>query len=85
MEITLKLRLVFDDPLGVEKFGGIFMNRLSILTRMRRGLRDRKGQSTTEYILILAIVVMLASKMKGSIGNLLEGKIQKIESDINSF
>lgn len=85
MKITLKPRLVFDDELGVQRFGGIFMKKLSLITRIRRGLRDRKGQSTTEYILILAIVVMLASKMKSSIGNLLESKIQKIESDINAF
>ena len=44
------------------------MKKLNILTRIRRKfeatLKGRSGQSTTEYILILAIVVMIASKMK---------------------
>ena len=44
------------------------MNKLKLITRIRRKyvgvLKNRSGQSTTEYILILAIVVMIASKMK---------------------
>lgn len=43
------------------------MKRLSLMTRIRRALKSRVGQSTTEYILILAIVVMIASKMKRSL------------------
>ncbi len=41
------------------------------MTRIRRGfdrtLKSRAGQSTTEYILILAIVVMIASKLRKSL------------------
>ncbi len=40
------------------------MKSMSLITRIRKRLKDRSGQSTTEYILILAIVVMIASKMK---------------------
>jgi|GEM_PF-864670 len=41
--------------------------RTSLITRIRKRLKDNSGQSTTEYILILAIVVMIASKMKGKL------------------
>ena len=61
------------------------MNKLSILTRIRRRLKDRKGQSTTEYILILAIVVMIASKMKKQLGTVLDGQVNKLEKDITAF
>ncbi len=47
------------------------MKKLTFMTRIRRRydrlLKNRSGQSTTEYILILAIVVMIASKMKGQL------------------
>lgn len=65
------------------------MKNLSLMTRIRRRwqrvINNRKGQSTTEYILILAIVVMLASKMKGTISTLLDKKIEKLDTDISSF
>ncbi len=32
-------------------------------------LRDESGQSTTEYILILSVVVMIAMKFKNVFGN----------------
>jgi hypothetical protein len=63
--------------------------KISLITRIRRRwnqrLKDRKGQSTTEYILILAIVVMLASKMRGTLTSLLQGKVDKIGEEINNF
>ena len=34
---------------------------------LRRFFREESGQSTTEYILILAVVVMIAMKFKGVI------------------
>jgi hypothetical protein len=61
------------------------MKKLSIITRIRRKLRDRKGQSTTEYILILAIVVMLASKMKSKLTGVLDEKVIKLQQDITAF
>jgi len=61
------------------------MGKLSILTRIRRRLKDRKGQSTTEYILILAIVVMIASKMKKQLGTVLDAQVNKLEKDITAF
>lgn len=61
------------------------MNKLSLITRIRRKLQDRKGQSTTEYILILAIVVMIASKMKGKLTGVLDDKVDKLQKDITAF
>ena len=61
------------------------MKKLSLITRIRRRFRDNKGQSTTEYILILAIVVMIASKMKGKLSGVLDDKVDKLQKDITSF
>ena len=63
--------------------------KTQLITKIRRKfnrvLKNRQGQSTTEYILILAIVVMIASKMKGSLGTMLEGKVNKLTTDISNF
>lgn len=61
------------------------MKKLSILTRIRRRFKDKKGQSTTEYILILAIVVMIASKMKTKLSTVLDDKVDKLQKDITAF
>ena len=61
------------------------MKKISILTRIRRRLRDRKGQSTTEYILILAIVVMIASKMKGRMNSFMDTSIGNVEKSMNDI
>jgi Flp pilus assembly pilin Flp len=63
--------------------------KTQLITKIRRTfnrvLKNRQGQSTTEYILILAIVVMIASKMKSGLGGMLEGKVQKLTTDISNF
>lgn len=61
------------------------MKNLSILTRIRRRFKDRKGQSTTEYILILAIVVMIASKMKGQLMKTVGGTLNQVDSQLQDF
>jgi len=61
------------------------MKNISLITRIRRRFKDKKGQSTTEYILILAIVVMIASKMKGKLSGVLDDKVDKLQKDITSF
>lgn len=65
------------------------MKNLALMTRIRRGLKarleNRSGQSTTEYILILAIVVLLATKMKSSLSGLLDSKVNKIQGEIEQF
>ena len=66
------------------------MERTSLITRIRRrwsqALTNRAGQSTTEYILILAIVVMIASKLRTSLRDLVQTKAMGVvESSINDF
>jgi Flp pilus assembly pilin Flp len=43
---------------------------------------DDLGQSTTEYILILSVVVMIAMKFKTMFGNKLEGILGKVSDKI---
>ncbi|MBU6154015.1 MAG: hypothetical protein KGP28_06910 [Bdellovibrionales bacterium] len=65
------------------------MMEKSLITRIRRRLEDRSGQSTTEYILILAIVVMIASKMKnklqGTVDNAVGGVDRIIQGTVNEM
>lgn len=39
--------------------------KMSLKQHLKKLLKDERGQSTTEYILILAVVVMIAMKFKG--------------------
>ena len=51
-------------------------------------VRDRKGQSTTEYILILAVVVMIAMKFRDQIagqGGILERILGNVSSQLEGF
>jgi hypothetical protein len=55
-------------------------NKLGFFAR----LRDRRGQSTTEYILILLVVVMVARQFGGAfrdIMNTLSGRVNTKLSD----
>jgi Flp pilus assembly pilin Flp len=45
-------------------------------------LRDERGQSTTEYILILSVVVMVAMKFKETFQGKLIGIVNKLGTDI---
>jgi Flp pilus assembly pilin Flp len=47
--------------------------------------KDERGQSTTEYILILSVVVMIAMKFKSKFGNVVSGMVDKLGSDLNQF
>jgi len=61
------------------------MKKHGFLTKFRRRLRDRKGQSTTEYILILAIVVMIATNMKKKLGSIVDGATGSIDTNMQQF
>jgi len=50
---------------------------------VRRFWRDERGQSTTEYILILSVVVMIAMKFKGMFKQQMESAVTKLGGDIN--
>lgn len=45
---------------------------------------DERGQSTTEYILMLSVAVMIAIKFKGVFGKKIEGMVEKLGGDIES-
>ena len=61
------------------------MKKQILMTRVRKRvnnlLRGRAGQSTTEYILILAIVVMIATKLKSSLTTKVLGGVDKLNFD----
>ncbi|MCM0605322.1 MAG: hypothetical protein KA715_04470 [Xanthomonadaceae bacterium] len=62
---------------------------MNILQKIRkRYLKNELGQSTVEYILILAAVVMVASKFRGPLQNLVNTVMGKttanIEKDLGS-
>lgn len=44
--------------------------------------KDDRGQSTTEYILILAVVVMIAMKFKKEFGVKLTGTLDQLGNQI---
>jgi Flp pilus assembly pilin Flp len=47
-----------------------------------RFIKDDRGQSMTEYILILAVVVMVIMKFKNIFGVKLEGLVNKVSDDM---
>ncbi len=51
----------------------------------QRFMRDDRGQSTTEYILILSVVVLIAMKFKTQISARIEGLVGKVGDQMNSF
>lgn len=84
--VILKLRGPFADKSAREDIK--VMNR-TLLGRIRawtkRRLGNESGQSTTEYILILAVVVMIAMKFKGSIGTKIETATSNIGLSIDEI
>ena len=61
------------------------MKKPSLITRIRNRLKDRKGQSTTEYVLILAIVVMMVSKMKGQVQKISNNAFEITDKKLADF
>lgn len=51
---------------------------------IRRLILDDRGQSTTEYILILAVVVMVVMKFKGIFVEKILGAAGKLGTDIET-
>jgi Flp pilus assembly pilin Flp len=43
---------------------------------------DEQGQSTTEYILILSVVVMIAMKFKSQFGEKIKGVVDSLTGQI---
>ncbi|MFZ9596494.1 MAG: Flp family type IVb pilin [Bdellovibrionia bacterium] len=51
---------------------------------IQRFWRDETGQSTTEYILILAVIVMITMKFKTTIQGTLEKLMGRVGADLDS-
>jgi Flp pilus assembly pilin Flp len=55
---------------------------------IKRFIQDDRGQSTTEYILILAVVVLIAMKFRDRIAGesgILNKVLGNVERDISNF
>jgi hypothetical protein len=50
----------------------------------RKSIKNRLGQSTTEYILILAVVVMVAMKFKTEFQSRLVNAVQNLGGQIET-
>jgi len=64
------------------------MKKFSLSLKLLRPFRclwnDELGQSTTEYILILSVVVMIAMKFKTLFGSKIEGLVTTLSGKIDS-
>ena len=52
---------------------------------LQRLWKDESAQGATEYILMLVIVVAIAVMFKDQIKGIIEGKVTKLGTDIQSF
>lgn len=57
---------------------------MKLREKLWKFIRDEEAQSTTEYILILAVVVMIALKFRDKIGNTITNATDKISGKIDS-
>ena len=56
---------------------------MSLKKHLVRFLKDDRGQTTTEYILILAVVVMIAMKFKSKIIEKLGTQLDNVAGDMD--
>lgn len=63
--------------------GNLMRMLLQIRQHAKRFWADDRGQSTTEYILILAIVVMVAMKFKGIFLKQVGTALNTLDSEMN--
>ncbi|MBU6376875.1 MAG: hypothetical protein KGQ59_12810 [Bdellovibrionales bacterium] len=59
------------------------MSMTNFKKRFEQFFADEAGQSTTEYILILAVVVMIAMKFKGSMNKTMDKQMQNLDNTLN--
>jgi len=50
---------------------------------IKKFYQDESGQSTTEYILILAVVVMIAMKFKAKFGSTMDKAVDNLDGQLN--
>jgi hypothetical protein len=53
--------------------------------RVKSAFLDESGQGATEYILLLVVVVALVIMFKGKIREAIQGKLDELEGNIQSF
>lgn len=63
---------------------GTELNMKNLSRHLSSFLKDESGQSTTEYILILSVVVMIVMQFKKQFQGKLNGIIEKVGGDIDS-
>ena len=60
-----------------------------MLNLFKNYLLDEDGQTSTEYILLVAIVAMIVIKFKDKLttklNNVLDGSFSKVDSEISNF
>lgn len=54
-----------------------------IKDRFQQFLNEEAGQSTTEYILILAVVVMIAMKFKTGFNKTMGNQLKNLDNTLN--
>lgn len=59
------------------------MSQIKMKNALIRLFRDERGQTTTEYILILAVVVMIALKFKSVFGTKILGIVGNLGNTID--
>ena len=55
------------------------------MKRLRKLLKNEKGQGATEYILLLALIVGLVFMFKDRLKGMAEKALGKAESQVNQF
>jgi len=60
------------------------MGKFRAFLKKRLMNRDERGQSTTEYILILAAVVMVASKFGPQLKGIVDKVVKKADTQIDN-
>ncbi len=58
--------------------------RRGVFKKIQRLLHDRRGQTLTEYILILSLVALIAMKFRTEIKKQLDTAVQTVGGNINS-
>lgn len=70
-------------PIGTHEKGSSKTMHVKKLSNLIKGfISDEKGQSTTEYILILAVVVMIALKFRERFQKTMTDATSKLDADM---
>lgn len=62
-----------------------FMNKLRIIGRRNSLIRDERGLSTVEYVIILVVVAVAAIGLWGKFGSAVKTKVTESTEQINGM